>query len=371
MILRRNALVAAALAACLTAAAGPAKAAGYLNNPDYPLNPVEQLYADLAKLSPAERQAKLEEGGKKEGQLEFIQTLGGALGRGANKVFTDAYPYIKLSATEMITNAGMERLVAEERADKHLTDVAGGDLTEASVPLDNGFLARYPTPATAAVQPQYRGLLDPHNRWIVYSWNEHGMSYNSRMIGEADAPKDWFDLCKPALRGQASIEPSRGRFLIFLHTMLGEEKMVEWLKCFAANSPIIMTGSSVRVDLMIAGDHGIQATNSLYRGLDTVRKKGADKVPFRAVWTAPIMAQPSGCVINRMAARPYAAALFCDSLLNEKTQQFLYDNFRNPVTMPSPFMPPDAQLITVGPRPVELVQHLHSLWAKHVGTSKN
>lgn len=360
----------AALAAALIFGCTVNASAGYLEVPDYPLNANEQLYADLAKLSPEARQKQLLEGAKKEGKLEFIQTLGGALGRGVTKVFREDYAFIKVQETNLGTNYAMERLVVEERAKKHITDVTGGDLTEASYPLDLGFLARYPTPATNNILPQYRGLLDKYHRWIAYGWLEKGVSYNSKMVSPADAPKDWFGVCDPKHKGNFSIEPGRVRFVTFLKQMLGEEKMIEWMKCVGANSPIIVRGATVRIELMLAGDHAIQAENSLYQGAQLKKKRGAEKVPFEMVLTTPIMAQPSTCVINRMAPNPHAAALFCDSVLGQEVQQFMYDNYRNPVTMPSPFLPKDIDLIPVGPVTAAEADRLLALWAKYIGTQK-
>ena len=366
MSIRSQAAFAAAVFFGITASAG----AGYLETPDYPLSAAEQLYSDLAKLSPEDRQKRLLDGARKEGKLEFIQTLGGTLGRGVTKVFREDYAFVKVQETNLGTNYAMERLVVEERANKHITDVTGGDLTEASYPLDLGFLARNPTPATKNILPQYHGLLDKHHRWIAYGWLEKGVSYNTKMVSEADAPKDWFGACDPKHKGNFSIEPGRVRFVTFLQKMLGEEKMVEWMKCIGANSPIIIRGATVRMELMLAGDHAIQAENSFYQGAQFQKRRGADKVPFKMVLSTPIMAQPSTCVINRMAPNPHAAALFCDSLLGKEVQQFMYDNYRNPVTMPSPFMPREIDLIPVGPVTAAEADRLLGLWAQYIGTQK-
>jgi hypothetical protein len=349
---------------------GAGAQAGNLEKPDYPLSANEQLYADLAKLPPAERQAKLVEGAKKEAKLELIQAVGGQLGRGITKVFYDAYPFVKVQETNLGTNFAMERIVVEERAGKHITDVTGGDLTEASFPLEYGFLARYPTPATNKVLPQYRGMLDQYHRWVAYSWLEKGVSYNAKMLKEADYPTDWFSVCDKKHANNFSLEPARVRFVTFLKNMLGEEKMIEWLKCVGENDPIIMRGATVRIELMLAGDHAIQGENSLYQGAQLVVKRGADKVPFRMVTTVPLMAQPSTCVINRMAPNPYGAALFCDSVLEQGTQQWMFDNFRNPMTMPSAFIPTEATLIPVAATPVSEAERLLGLYTKYIGSKK-
>lgn len=343
--------------------------AGNLEDPNYPLSANEQYYADLAKLSPEERHSRLVEGAKKEGKMEIIQALPGTLGRSVTKVFRDAYKFVNVTETNLGTNYAMERLVVEERAGKHITDTTGGDLTEASYPLEEGFLARFQTPVVDKILPQYRGLLDKHNRWVAYSWLEKGISFNADLIKEADAPKQWADLCNPAYKGQFSMEPIRTRVVTFFHKMMGEEKFTEWMQCLGKNEPIIMRGATVRMELMLAGDHAIQGENAFYTGVVYNKKKGA-KGPFRMVTTTPVMAQPSSCVINRLAPSPSAAALFCDIVLDKEVQQIMLDNFRNPMTMPSAFMPTDIDLIPVGPIPVSEANRLLALWTQHVSSKK-
>jgi iron(III) transport system substrate-binding protein len=348
--------------------AGAARA-GNLENPSYPMNANEQLFAELAKLPAAERHAKLVEGAKKEGKMEIIQTLPGQLGRSVTKVYRDAYTFVKVQETNLGTNFAMERLVTEERAGKHLTDVTGGDLTEATYPLEEGFIARNPTPAVEKILPQYKSLLDKHHRWVAYSWLEKGISFNADMIKEADAPKEWADLCKPAYKGQFSMEPIRTRVVTFLHSIMGEDKFVEWMQCLGKNEPIIMRGATVRMELMLAGDHAIQGENAFYTGVAYNKKKGG-KGPFRMVLSTPVMAQPSSCVVNRNAANPHASALFCDTLLEKDVQQIMLDNYRNPMTMPSAFMPTEVTLIPVAPIPVSEAERLVGMWKKYVSDKK-
>ena len=77
----------------------------------------------LAKVGePAERQARLEAGARKEGKLVLINTM-----RGQNvdqaAMFKKRYPFIDV---QMIANLGSqdaaEQLYAEETAGRHLTD---------------------------------------------------------------------------------------------------------------------------------------------------------------------------------------------------------------------------------------------------------
>ena len=99
MTFRLFSLTAAALGFALSSAE-----AGNLENPSYPLNAVEQHFADLAKLPEKERHDRLVEAAKKEGKMEIIQTLPGSLGRGVTKVFRDAYTFVTVTETNLGTN---------------------------------------------------------------------------------------------------------------------------------------------------------------------------------------------------------------------------------------------------------------------------
>jgi ABC-type Fe3+ transport system substrate-binding protein len=174
------------------------------------------------------------------------------------------------------------------------------------------------------------------------------------------------DLCEPRFKNNISFEPIRNRFLVFLNAMWGEEKTVEFLKCLGANDPILMRGQSVRLNLMIAGDHAVQGNNFFYYGTLQRDQHGEKKVPFKAVYEAPILAAGAGCVINRNAPHPHSAALYCDWQLDEKAQKSLKDGYRGTVTLSHAFLPANVELVAVKAEPVALVDKLQEHWKKYV-----
>src|SRR5688500_87735 len=115
-MIRPVALLAAA-AAAVSLAAGGAAAQGTQ------LSPVEQIYAELAKLPPDERQKRIEEGARKEGVLNLIHTIRGALSRNHIALFEKRYPFVRVQNTDIGSQDATEQLVAEETAGRHLTDV--------------------------------------------------------------------------------------------------------------------------------------------------------------------------------------------------------------------------------------------------------
>ena len=348
-------------------AATAANAASNLKDPTYAMNANETLYADLAKLSPDERYKRIVEGAAKEGgDFNLLHAIQGSLGVNHVNIFKKKYPSVKVSLSQLGSNEGMERLIIEERVGKHLTDIISStELTEMTSALEHGLQARYPTPAKDRILPQYRGFFDPHDRWLITHWSEQGMSYNYKLLKDEDAPKQWPDLCNPKYKGQHSYEPIRTRFNFFLREMMGEEKAIEFMKCIGENDPILMKGQSQRVQLMLAGDHAIQGINFFYLGTKLNHDNG-DKAPFRAVYSAPVLASGSGCLINTNTPNPYTSALYCDWNLDEEPQAFLKSQFRGAVTLPHAFLPADVQLVPLLPPDLDTVNRINTAWAKYV-----
>ncbi|HET7394181.1 MAG TPA: ABC transporter substrate-binding protein, partial [Candidatus Binatia bacterium] len=215
----------------------------------------EQLYSTMAKLPDDQREKRIEEGARKEGKLNFVHTWRGKNARDHVRLFEKRYPFIKLDMGDLGSQDAAERFIAEETAGRHLTDILTLGVPDMAVILKQNLVAKYSTPATKKILKQYHGFIDKENRWVPWYWAEHGISYNTNLIKPDRAPKTWFDLCKPEFKGQISFDPSETRFLAGLYVMLGEEKTKEWLKCIGQNQPIIQTGHTQRMELMLTGDH--------------------------------------------------------------------------------------------------------------------
>jgi iron(III) transport system substrate-binding protein len=333
------------------------------------LSSVEKLYAELATLPKAERAKRIEDGARREGKVVLIHTLRGEVGAGHVELFHKRYPWLQLDVTGDIgSQDAAERLLAEEAAGRHLTDSIITAVMDLNDLIRRDFVARYPTPATDALLPQYRSFIDPENKWIPWFWSEHGISYNTSLVPKDKAPKQWNDLCNPFFRRSVSFDPAENRFLSGLNAMLGEDGTRALLECIGRNEPIIQRGHSQRMQLMLAGDHMVQGDNYLYEGVAQQRK--VPSTPFAIVYSAPILATNDVAAINRNAPNPYAAALYSDWLLSEESQQYLAKVLRGPVALKHPYLPDDVKLVDNIDPPLEVMQRLTGYWFKYVETKK-
>jgi iron(III) transport system substrate-binding protein len=328
----------------------------------------EKLYTELAKLKPEQREKRLEEGARKEGKLNFVHTWRGKLARDYTALFEKRYPYLKVEMSDLGSQDAAERFIAEERVGRHLTDVLSLAVPDLAVILRQGISARYSTPAVKKILKQYQGFIDPENRWTPWYWSEHGISYNTILVRPDQAPKDWSDLCKPVFKGQVSFDPAETRFLAGLHVMMGEEKTKAWLKCIGENRPIIQTGHTQRMELMLSGDHAVQGDNYLYQGVQAQRKN--PKAPFAIVYTAPVLAFAGAMVINKNTASPYAAALLTDWTLSDESQKFISDALRGPLAAKHPYLPDQVKVVTYNIVSEEITNRLHEAWNQYIGRGK-
>jgi iron(III) transport system substrate-binding protein len=328
----------------------------------------DQLYNSLAKLPADQREKRLEEGARSEGKLNFVHTWRGKNARDHANLFAKRYPFIKLDMGDLGSQDAAERFIAEETAGRHLTDVLTLGVPDMAVILKQNLVAKYPTPAIKRILKQYQNFIDKENRWVPWYWAEHGISYNTNLIKPDRAPKTWFDLCKPEFKGQASFDPSETRFLAGLYVMLGEEKTKEWLKCMGQNQPIVQTGHTQRMELMLTGDHALQGDNYFYTGMEA--KKKDPKAPFAMVLSAPILSFAGGMIINKSTRNPYASALFVDWTLSQESQDFVNSILRGPLAVKHPFLPDNVKLVTYNIVSDDITKRLHDAWGQYIGRGK-
>jgi iron(III) transport system substrate-binding protein len=325
----------------------------------------EKIYAELATLKAPERARRIEEGARREGKLVLIHTLRGALGAGHVDLFRKRYPFLNLDvAGEIGSQDAAERLLAEEAAGRHLTDGIVTAVMDLAELIRRDYVARYPTPAVAAILPQYRAFIDRDNKWIPWFWSEHGISYNTALVPKDKAPKAWSDLCNPFFKGNVSFDPAENRFLSGLNAMLGEDGARKLIECIGKNDPIVQRGHTQRMELMLAGDHMVQGDNYLYHGVAMARKN--PRAPYAIVYSAPILATNDVAAINRNAPNPYAAALFADWTLSAESQAYLAEWLRGPVALKHPYLPDDVKLIDNIDPPQDVMDRLLGYWNRHV-----
>ena len=327
---------------------------------------LEKRFAELARLPAAERTSQMVELAKKEGSLKMLPIMQSKLGRDHTSMFEKAYPFIKVQYEDIGSEDMAERFMIEETSGKHLMDLVSLSLPDMYHVVTRKLTARYPTPATDSILPIYASFKHPEGLWVPAYWKEHGISYNPSMLKEEEAPKSYADLCKPEFKGQVSYEVIHNPWLTGMYFVFNkdEKKLEEWIACVGKSEPIMQNGHTSRLMLMMAGDHAIMGENAIYNGT-VANMKNPKKAPFKAVYTAEILAYPSVMSISNHAANPMSAGLYADWVLGKESQDFIAKEFRSPITVPHPYMPSDAQIVNVPYLDAATTERIHAIWTKY------
>jgi ABC-type Fe3+ transport system substrate-binding protein len=347
------------LVAALVVAICPAPRAAAQNSA------AEKIYADLAKLPAPERLKRIEDGARAEAGLVIIHTMRGNLSTDHVGLFQKRYPFLRIALEGDIgSQDATERLYTEETAGRHLTDVINVALPDLTALRNKDMLARFVSPATAAILPPYQGFIDPQGRWTPWYWSEHGISYNSSLVPKDKAPSGWNDLCNPFFKGSVSFDPAEDRYLAGLYAMLGEQGAERLINCIGQNDPIIQRGHAQRMELMLAGDHMLQGDNYLYQGIIIQRRNPS--APYAIAYSAPAFGFAGVASINKNTQHPYAAALWADWSLTQESQAYVARLLRGPVALKHPFFPDSMKIVTYVDAPPDVMERLMGYWNKYV-----
>jgi len=160
--------------------------------------------ADLAKYLGADRERVLYDGAKKEGKLLWYTSLSSY--KEVAKAFETKYPGVTVEFYRAPATSLATRILSESSARRYLADAI--ETTPGAIMLlrDNKLLQPYASPHLADY-PDGSKEKAPGELYFTAVDRESypGFGYNRTAIREADVPKNFDDLLKPALKGKIGI----------------------------------------------------------------------------------------------------------------------------------------------------------------------
>src|SRR5262245_59089950 len=264
----------------------------------------EDLLAQINKLAPAERQKRLEEGAKKEGNVVVYSNHGLETSRANAQGSTTKYPLIKGERTRLQGAKGLDRILLEHRVGKLTADVVGVDFDNIGELVKAGVLGRYDSPEKKYYSNQF---WDKDGRWYVGEYTLVVIGYNTNLVKTAEATKSYADLLNPKWKGDISIdtEPEQAVFAWLLEW--GDEKTAEYMKALMRNGTVARRGHTLQVQLLCSGEIKIAA--EVYP-LRVAQMKRAKKCPVDMVSPNPtagsLGSRPGS---HQSASHPHGGAL--------------------------------------------------------------
>jgi len=279
---------------------------------------VEDLLDKINRLSPAERQQKLTEGARKEGELVWYSTMNRENSQELINLFEKDHPYLKVKLLNGSAVQTMTRITSEYSAKSYLFDIThirGLFL----VPLrKRQIIAAYRSPYRDALRPGYKD-----NEGYFNAIFTQGQLYlaNKNLLKPQDYPKSIEDLLAPRWKGRLGMDDESYDWLAALIDYYGEEKGKQIAERLGRQQLNLRKGNNLLGQLVAAGEIPLMVDGYNHTGY-LLKSKGA---PIEIIFPEPyvVAKTPTGVWIGAHAQHPHSAALFVDFLLSQRGQEVM------------------------------------------------
>ncbi len=278
--------------------------------------------ATLATYQGADRQQKLIDAAKKEGELSvyhvypFLPSVLAA--------FTKKYG-IKVKAWRAGSEAVLQRVLAEARGGRHEVDLMQNNAPENEAAYREKLLAEVWSPH---LKDLLGAAVPAHAAWAGITIDIWTAAYNTAALRREDLPRSYADLADAKWRGKLAIEANNHAWFGSLLAELGTDSGAKlFAQIVERNGMTTRKGHSALAQAVAAGDVALALTVYQWNP-EQLKRKGA---PIDAHVLQPLLGQPSTVAIARRAPNPAAALLFYDFVLSEG-QKILADAAFVPTT---------------------------------------
>jgi iron(III) transport system substrate-binding protein len=264
----------------------------------------------------ADRDARLAEGARKEGEVNLYTSLVvedvGALAAAFEKKHGVKVKYWRASSEKVV-----QRLVTEARGGRFDADVVETNGPELEQLVREKLLAPVRSPRHADLVPQ---AVMPHREWVGTRLNLFVHAYNTQAVPRSALPKSWVDLLDSRWKGKLGIEAEDSDWFATIVKELGEERGLKLFRDIVATNGIsVRKGHSLLASLVASGEVPFALTVYSHNA-EKLKQRGA---PIDWYAIPPAVARANGIAVPRRPAHPHAALLFYEFLLGEEGQRLL------------------------------------------------
>ena len=272
--------------------------------------------AELSALAGPEREKRLLEGAKKEGEL-VIYTSAQSDDMGALVGAFEKKYGVKVTVWRSSSEKVLQRAVQEARGNRHTMDVAETNGPELESLSREKISAPLKSPYLADLIPE---AIRPHGEWVGTRLNVFVQAYNTNLVKKEELPKTWEDLASPKWKGRLGIEQEDSDWLMGEFAQLGDARAQKVFRDIVANNGMsVRKGHTLLTQLVLSGEIPLSLTVYNYKA-EQLKNKGA---PIDWFSIGPAIARPNGIAIAKMAPHPSAALLFFDFEISPEGQKIL------------------------------------------------
>jgi len=295
--------------------------------------------AEIATYHGPDREKRLIEGAKKEGEMMLYASIPVADIAVLTEAFTKKYG-IKVKAWRGDSESMLQRVLNEAKARRYEVGVMVAS-SSALEPLSREkLLTEVKSPLLADLIP---GSVAPNREWASVYLATFVQAYNTNLVRKDELPKTYRDLAHPRWKGRLAVEAEDYDWFAQVVLGMGEAQGLKLFRDIVATNGIsVRRGHSVMNNLIAAGE--IPLGLSAYGFLAEQSKlKGA---PLDWFIIPPLLARPTVAGVSRYAPQPHASVLFYDFLIGDAQPILASRQFVSPSRkIESPFTRGPLQLI--------------------------
>jgi len=295
--------------------------------------------ADIASYEGPDREKRLIEGAKKEGELMFYSSIPVEDIAALTAAFDKKYG-VKVKVWRADSEGLLQRIVNESKARRFEVDVMAGSSSALEPLYRERLLQAVKSPHLDDLIPE---SIAKHREWASVYLNTFVQAFNTNLVQKEGLPTTYQDLLKPQWRGKLAIEAEDYDWFAQVVLSLGE---AQGLKLFrdivATNGLSVRKGHTLLANLVAAGEVPLALTVYGFSA-EQIKQKGA---PLDWFIIPPLIARPTAAGVARNAPHPHAAVLFYDFLIGDAQPLLASRNFVSPSRkVDSPFTKGPLQLI--------------------------
>jgi iron(III) transport system substrate-binding protein len=262
------------------------------------------------------------EAAKKEGKVVWYTSLVLPSAEKVAKLFEAAYPGIKVEVHRTGSQRILQRVMQELQANiKNADIVHTSDAGHFVLLKDKKLLARY---APAGIDKFPAGFKDKDGYYFGLRATVNSITYNTKLLSAAEAPKTWKDLLDPKWKGKLVTAHPGYSGVIATHVLaLVHLHGWDYFKQLAQNR-VMLTQSAADPSGVVASGERIVAVNGGDYSAYQLKKKGN---PIEIVYPkegVPLVVSPTAITV--WAPHPNAARLFTDFTFTREIQQVMADS---------------------------------------------
>ena len=203
----------------------------------------------MEKLPAAEREKKLLEGAKKEGEMVWYTNSGIENATRYIQAFQEKISIHQRQILALKDAPGDPTIVAEANAGKHLVDVIKPSTDLLPMLLESNLIGKYDTPL--------RAIYPAHAKSPFYTNMNYAFrvfAFNPRKVNAKDAPKSWDDLLQPKWKNEILFDESSLEEVMAMLAAWGKERTVNYLNKLTQQNLLIRVGRDTTTQMMMAGE---------------------------------------------------------------------------------------------------------------------